>query len=133
VQVLGNVSERIAELHEAGYVHRDLKPSNVVWLPREGRWVLIDFGMTTKIGKKAVIGFTPNYAAPEVLKASLEGKKIMTADSAVDAWALGVIAFELLTGTQAFYSTSQVRPCRCSLLAGSVCLVLKVKEGGSGG
>lgn len=109
VQILGDVSETIAELHEAGYVHRDLKPSNVMWLPRESRWVLIDFGMATTIGKRAAMGFTPTYAAPEVLKCSLKGKKSIVADAAVDAWSLGVIAFELLTGAPPFASSREVR------------------------
>lgn len=108
MQVLANVSEIIAELHDAGYVHRDLKPSNIMWQPRTATWVLIDFGLSSKIGRRAPVGFTPSYAPPEVLSAQMKGRKAMSASPALDAWSLGVIAFELLTGRPPFASSREV-------------------------
>lgn len=96
------MSERIAQLHEAGYVHRDLKPSNIMWQPRSYSWVLIDFGISAALGEPATVAFTPTYAAPETVAAHFCGEKKVSADAAVDAWALGVIAFELLVQRPAF-------------------------------
>jgi serine/threonine protein kinase len=102
VQVLAHIGERIAELHRVGFAHRDLKPSNIVWQPLNFTWVLIDFGLIARIGALAKVGFTPPYAAPEVVDACLKGERYITVDAAVDAWALGVIAFELLVERPAF-------------------------------
>ena len=101
-QVLGHVSERIADLHAAGFAHRDLKPGNIMWQPRTYTWVLIDFGLAATIGEQAAVGFTPTYAAPEMVIAFKAGEKYCAADAAVDAWALGIIAFELLLERPAF-------------------------------
>ena len=102
VQVLGHVSERIAELHDAGYAHRDLKPGNIMWQPRTYTWVLIDFGLAAALDGDAAVGFTPTYAAPEMVIAHLGGQRVIKADAAVDAWAMGVIAFELLVQRHPF-------------------------------
>ncbi|NJR42310.1 MAG: protein kinase [Akkermansiaceae bacterium] len=102
MQVLGHISQRIAELHKEGYAHRDLKPGNIMWQPRTYTWVLIDFGLTAKIGEKARLGCTPIYAAPETACAVQAAQKSVVADAAVDAWALGVMAFELLVERSAF-------------------------------
>ena len=102
MQVLGHVSQRIADLHAAGYVHRDLKPGNIMWQPRTYTWVLIDFGLTARAGEGAAVGCTPGYAAPETVLACLQGARRVTADHKVDSWALGVIAFELLLQRPAF-------------------------------
>jgi serine/threonine protein kinase len=60
---------RLAEIHELGYVHRDLKPGNVMWLPRENRWTVIDFGCAARIGEDVKLGFSLAYAASEVIAA----------------------------------------------------------------
>jgi serine/threonine protein kinase len=102
MQVLGHVSQRIADLHKEGYVHRDLKPGNIMWQPRTYNWVLIDFGLVARIKDSAPVGCTPAYAAPETALALLQGQRRMIVDDKVDSWALGVIAYELLLERPAF-------------------------------
>jgi eukaryotic-like serine/threonine-protein kinase len=99
--------------HSAGLIHRDLKPENVIVevLP-DGTEVprIVDFGIavlkdpeeTTSGGKltaSGVIVGTPLYMAPEQAK----GEAI---DQRIDLFSLGVIVFELLSGTQPFTGTA---------------------------
>eukprot|EP00892_Ulva_mutabilis_P004151 jgi/Ulvmu1/2107/UM125_0011.1 len=105
--VLSNISSRLADMHEAGYVHRDLKPANVMWLPRQNRWTVIDFGCVARIGELAPLSFTLTYAAPEVAAAHQQQETLIESQTALDAWSLGVIAFELLTGAPAFNMLSE--------------------------
>eukprot|EP00892_Ulva_mutabilis_P006551 jgi/Ulvmu1/4268/UM194_0008.1 len=100
--VLSNVSKRLADMHAAGYVHRDLKPANVMWLPRANRWTIIDFGCVARIGEVAPLNFTLAYAPPEVARAFTGEHRRIESNPALDAWSLGVMAFELLTGAPAF-------------------------------
>ena len=53
-------------------------------------------------GSTASLSYSLKYAAPEVVHALEEGSRTILVDSAVDIWAVGVIAFELLTGERAF-------------------------------
>jgi serine/threonine protein kinase len=100
--VLSNIGKRMADMHAAGYAHRDLKPANVMWLPRENRWTVIDFGCAARIGSSAHVAFTLTYAAPEVMRAYECKHDTVEVSAAADVWSLGVMAFELLTGTPAF-------------------------------
>ena len=103
VQVLSNISLRLADMHDAGYVHRDLKPAHVMWLPRQNRWTVIGFGHMARIGEDAPLRSTLAYASPEVAAALQQQQCMATiASTALDAWSLGVMAFELLTGAPAF-------------------------------
>jgi serine/threonine protein kinase len=68
---------RLKELHALCYVHRDLKPGNVMWLPRENRWTVIDFGCVARTGERAKLGFSVKYAAPEVISAYRSGAQTM--------------------------------------------------------
>ena len=68
---------RLGGLHAEGYVHRDLKPGNVMWLPRENRWTVIDFGCAAKTSREAGLGFSIMYAAPEVIAAYRAGDRKM--------------------------------------------------------
>ena len=112
MQIIGQLASCLAELHGQGWVHRDLKPGNIMFLPRTGSWTLINFGLAARAGEAARVGFTPAYAAPEVVTASAAGGATVTADTGVDAWALGVIAFELLTRRPVFDPLSCPREVR---------------------
>ncbi len=102
----------LAAGHRKGIIHRDLKPANIMLSESEGRGLrvkLIDFGVarvresliapTTEHGMS--FG-TQNYMAPE----QLSGKKHLT--PAVDIYALGLIALELLTGENPFFGKTVI-------------------------
>src|ERR1700760_4096223 len=84
--------------HGLGIVHRDIKPANIM-LTAGGQAKLTDFGIAhlvggTRLTGSGVIG-TPAYMAPE----QLQGLPITPA---VDAWALGVTLYDLVTGRNPF-------------------------------
>ena len=113
-----HVATRLRDMHAAGYVHRDVKPGNIMLLPRKNSWTVIDFGCTARTGEPAPLSFTVQYAPPEVIDAYLANHKSIVATEAMDAWAMGVVAFELLTGTSAFAlftPREKVQPKLCPL------------------
>lgn len=100
--------EALAQAHAAGVVHRDLKPANL-FLSRhaDGTDVLkvLDFGISkldsgAALTKSATILGSPYYMSPEQLQTPTD------VDARADVWALGVIAYELLTGRRPFDSES---------------------------
>jgi len=84
----------LGHLHSMGYMYRDVKPENLL-LTAAGRLKLCDLG----IAKRAELGWTlvgtPDYTAPEVIL----GKG---ATRAVDWWQLGILVFEMVTGSLPF-------------------------------
>eukprot|EP00892_Ulva_mutabilis_P002848 jgi/Ulvmu1/12564/UM091_0005.1 len=101
IAVLAHAAVRLRDMHGSGYVHRDIKPSNIMLLPRENRWTVIDFGRAAPIGQDAPLAGSLEYMAPEIMHATAAHATSAAADPAMDAWAIGVVAFELLTGKKA--------------------------------
>jgi serine/threonine-protein kinase len=97
--ILKQVCEGLEVAHQAGVIHRDLKPSNVL-VGERGAVKLIDFGLaTTLVGDSltatgAILG-TPHYMAPEQVR----GKPV---DARTDVYALGALAYHLVTGRPPF-------------------------------
>jgi serine/threonine protein kinase len=89
--------------HRHGVVHRDVKPANIL-LDDDGSIYIADFGIASAAGldsltQTGTILGTAGYLAPE----QAEGR---TAEPAADQYALGVVAFELLTGRRPFETES---------------------------
>jgi len=109
LQLFTNVCHAIQHAHQKGIIHRDIKPSNVLVTLHDGLPVckVIDFGiakatnseLTTKTlftEHRQMVG-TPAYMSPE--QAEMSGLDI---DTRSDIYSLGVLLYELLTGTTPF-------------------------------
>jgi len=89
-------------LHELGVIYRDLKPENIL-MDEDGHLVITDFGMAKQLKDgeltHSFVG-TPEYLSPEMVRG--EGHS-----QPADWWALGILAFEMLTGLPPFYNREQ--------------------------
>lgn len=99
--ILSEIAMALSDL-DGRVVHRDLKPENVLLL--DGQWCLADFGISryaeaTTAPDTQKYSMTAPYAAPERWRAE-------RATSATDVYALGVMAFEMLTGSRPFLGPS---------------------------
>ncbi|MFO0954123.1 MAG: protein kinase [Isosphaeraceae bacterium] len=102
--LVSRVADGLAHAHERGILHRDLKPANVLFAD-DGEPLLLDFSLAADVktparASLALVGGTLPYMAPEQLRSFRDDRVDLDARS--DVYSLGVILFELLTGTQPF-------------------------------
>jgi TolB-like protein/thioredoxin-like negative regulator of GroEL len=103
------IADALAHAHEHGVIHRDLKSTNAVVTP-EGRVKVLDFGLATRLGdaelheanssrapltdSRMIVGTLP-FLAPELLRGE-------PAEARTDTWAIGVLLYEMASGTHPF-------------------------------
>ncbi len=110
--ILGPVAAALQLAHDRGITHRDLKPANIVvhrYESGERVYKVIDFGLAamraasdeTRLTDPAFFVGTVAYAAPEQMR-------VEDVTPATDVYALGMIAYEMLTGTRPFDASNRV-------------------------
>ena len=105
------IAAGLGAAHSAGVLHRDFKPGNVLLVPgaKGVRAVITDFGLALRSNADASLGAsvtgtgevlgTPAYMSPE----QVEGKDLTPAS---DVYALGLVLYQMVTGTRAFEGTT---------------------------
>ncbi len=101
IKIVSRVLDALEYIHTHGVVHRDLKPENIM-LDADDNIKLIDFGIAGMEGarrltfaKLSQVMGTPDYISPEQVK----GKR---GDGRSDIYAMGIMLYEMLTGTTPF-------------------------------
>jgi serine/threonine-protein kinase len=116
VHVLRQACSALAEAHEVGLIHRDVKPANLMLCVRGGVYdhlKVLDFGLVKEVDRgdapdasqAAVLVGTPLYLAPEAISAPGD------VDARADLYALGCVAYQLLTGAPPFSGGTVIEVC----------------------
>jgi serine/threonine protein kinase len=99
----------VQHAHQKGVIHRDLKPSNVLVASHDGKPVvkIIDFGVAKALGqslteKTVYTRFTQMVGTPLYMSPEQAGSSSLDVDTRTDIYSLGVLLYELLTGTTPF-------------------------------
>ena len=107
LRLVGQIAHALEAIHAAGIVHRDLKPANILFRA-DGRPVIVDFGLSKDLSAKSTLTAagqlltTPRYMSPEqCLSLPVDGRS--------DLYSLGVILYEMLTGSRMYESANAAR------------------------
>lgn len=105
LRIARQIAEALGAAHQQGIIHRDLKPDNIIVDEAQGDLVkVLDFGLarvagTSTLTCRGIVFGTPHYMSPE----QAGGEAV---DDRSDLYALGVVIYQMLTGTPPFAAES---------------------------
>src|SRR5262249_49645825 len=109
LELFVQVCQAVQHAHQKGVIHRDLKPSNLLVTMHDTTPVpkVIDFGVAKALGqeltdKTLVTGFAQMVGTPLYMSPEQAGQSGLDVDTRSDIYSLGVLLYELLTGTTPF-------------------------------
>jgi len=116
VHIMRQACGSLSEAHSIGLIHRDIKPLNIILCKRGGRQDVVkvlDFGLVKNVSTpedlqvtaEGFIAGTPMYMAPERIRDPQH------VDARSDLFAIGAVAFQLLTGREVFLGASAMEIC----------------------
>jgi serine/threonine protein kinase len=107
VHLIRGIADGLKYAHEQGFIHRDIKPHNIL-LDKDFVPKITDWGMSkvlaNEVKNSSIAGFSLSYAAPEQVSPSEFGRT----DERTDIYQLGVVFYELVTGSVPFGGESIV-------------------------
>lgn len=105
INYMRQICEGVKHMHEKNIVHLDIKPENIMCQTKAGNNIkMIDFGLATKLDPKEIVKIstgTAEFAAPEIVDREPVGFY-------TDMWAVGVLAYVLLSGLSPFAGDNDV-------------------------
>ncbi len=100
IKIVAAISSALHHAHTLGIIHRDVKPANIL-IDQSGTPFLTDFGLALLVSQqhdyRGEVSGSPAYMSPEQTKGLAH-----QLDGRADIWSLGVILYEMMTGTRPF-------------------------------
>lgn len=140
-EVTMDLVEAVACIHAKEIIHRDIKPDNILMTNDkngETKAVLIDFGFSKRTfqqQEKATYELvTPLYRAPEITQTDFSASKSQLYTTCIDEWSLGIVLYEILTGSLPFGGTDNMISIQMKINEWQKCLYylrkkVSMKEG----
>src|ERR1700736_313287 len=117
LRVAIGLSAAVRQLHGRGLIHKDIKPANVMIEPSTGQVWLMGFGIASRLPRERQSAAPPEFIAGTLAYMAPEqtGRMNRSIDSRSDLYALGVMLYEMLTGTLPFTAADPMEWVHCHI------------------